>query len=294
MNSKIFSQMMLPLMAISAILACDLSGAVTSVPEPTEIQTEAGETQTADTPTVAVVDDATPTGTDPSCIILQDLNLRNGPGTAYRPPLRVLPANSSVTPLGFEPQGTPGGPWAYVQEVDSQDEGWVSAGSQYISCNVDLTGLPVVAYDPPPPALPSTSQVSPGPGNCGQGGTELDNGDIYDCFVEFSEDYLIRFVILKNGIVIGENDGVEDVSFTVSNEDATLYVNVEEMASYCIFGGDEVCNSWVFEDNLYKWEIDGAVVENGEYHIEISGLVIDSEGNTQSFDWQADVTVTLP
>lgn len=293
MNTKTFSQIILPLMAILAILACDMSGAVTSIPEPTEIRTESGETQTADTPTVVVIDDATPTGTDPSCIILQDLNLRYGPGTAYRPPVKVLPANSSVTPLGFESQGTPSGLWAYVQEVNTQDEGWVSAGSQYISCNVDITELPAVAYDPPPPALPSTSQVSPGPGNCGKGGIELNNGDIYDCFVEFSEDYFIRFVILKNGIAITQNDGVQDVSFTVSNDDDTLYVNVEENASYCIFGGDAVCNSWVYEDNVYKWESQGTVVENGEYHIEISGLAIDSEGNTQSFDWQADVTVNL-
>jgi hypothetical protein len=199
-----------------------------------------------------------------------------------------------VTPLGFAPKGIPSGSWAYVQDTATQDEGWVSAGSQYISCNIQLTDLPAVAYGTPPPSFPSTAQVSPGPGNCGKGGTVLDNGDVYDCSVEFSEDYLMRFVILKNGVEIGQNDGVNDVSFTVSKDDDTVYTIVEEVAAYCIFGGNAPCNPWPLENGVYKWEAGGALVEAGEYHVDISGNVTDSEGNFMGFAWQADVTVTLP
>jgi hypothetical protein len=291
MNRNTFPRWItVPLLLTLAVIACGTPAAVTSPPEPTEIQTEPGDTETA----LPTIEAETPAGTDPSCNILQDLNLRFGPGTAYRPPIRALPANSIVTPLGFAPQGIPGGSWAYVRDSLTQDEGWVSAGSQYIACNVQLAALPAVAYGTPPPFFPSTSQVSPGPGNCGKGGIIMDNGDVYDCSVEFSEDYLIRFVILKNGVEIGGNDGVQDVSFTVENNNDTVYVIVEENASYCIFGGDEVCNPWVFEDTDFKWESGGAIAENGDYHIEISANLIDSEGNFLSMDWQADLTVTLP
>jgi hypothetical protein len=291
MNRNTFSHWItLSLLLTLAVLACGAPASVTAPPEPTEIQTEPADTATVP-PTINA---ETPAGTDPSCNVLQDLNLRFGPGTAYRPPIRVLPANSVLTPLGFAPQGVPGGSWAYVQDSATQDEGWVSAGAQYISCNVELAALPAVAYGTPPPFFPSTSQVSPGPGNCGKGGTVLDNGDVYDCSVEFSEDYLMRFVILKNGVEIGENDGVNDVSFTASKDGDTVYVIVEELAAYCIFGGNAPCNSWVIEDGVYKWEAGGAVVDEGEYHIDISGNVTDSEGNFMGFAWQADVTVTLP
>ena len=297
MNRAIFSRWMtLPLLAVLAVIACGTPVSVTSPPEPTEIQTEPGDTEAAPPTSTAkvIVTEVSPVGTDPSCNVLQDLNLRFGPGTAYRPPIRALPANSIVTPLGFAPQGVPGGSWAYVQDTATQDEGWVSAGAQYISCNVELADLPAVAYGTPPPSFPSTSQVSPGPGTCGQGGIILDNGDVYDCSVEFSEDYLMRFVILKNGQEIGENDGVNDVSFTAAIDGDTVYVIVEELAAYCIFGGNDPCNPWVVEDNVYKWESGGVVVEEGEYHINISGNLTDSEGNFLGMEWQADITVDLP
>ena len=130
----------LPLLLTLAVIACGAPALVTAPPEPTEAE----ETATAP-PTINA---ETPAGTDPSCNVLQDLNLRFGPGTAYRPPIRALPANSVLTPLGFAPQGVPGGSWAYVQDTATQDEGWVSAGAQYISCNVELAGLPAV-----PPTL---------------------------------------------------------------------------------------------------------------------------------------------
>ncbi len=292
MNRNIFRHWItLPLLLFLAVIACGTPVSVTSPPEPTEIQTEPGDTETAPpTPTIKV---ETPAGTDPSCNVLQDLNLRFGPGTAYRPPIRALPANSVVTPLGFAPQGIPGGSWAYIQDTASQDEGWVSAGSQYISCNVQLAALPSVVFGTPPPYFPSTSQVSPGPGTCGQGGIIIEStGDVYDCAVEFSEDFLIQFIILKNGQEIGENDGVQDVSFTVTKNDETVYVIVEENAAYCIFGGNGPCSSWVFEDNVYKWESGGIVVEEGQYKVNINGLLFDSEGNVQTMHWEAEFTVT--
>jgi len=132
-------------------MACSLFGpTATPVQQPSTIQPTQQPSSTAQTlqPTLD-------SGADPQCTVLQDLNLRFGPGTAFRPPIRALPANSIVTPLGFAPQGIPGGSWAYVQDPTTQDKGWVSAGSQFISCNVELATLPSIAFGtPPPPPLP--------------------------------------------------------------------------------------------------------------------------------------------
>ncbi|MDO9301379.1 MAG: hypothetical protein Q7T89_08345 [Anaerolineales bacterium] len=293
MNRNIFPRWMtLPLLTILAVIACGAPVSVTLPPEPIdtqEIQTEPEDAETAP----PAINEATPAGSDPSCNILQDLNLRFGPGTAYRPPIRALPANSLVTPLGFAPQGVPGGSWAYVQDPSTQDKGWVSAGPQFISCNIDLTSLPSVAFGTPQPYFPSTSQVSPGPGTCGKGGIIMEStGDVYDCAVVFSDDMLIQFIILKNGQEIGENDGVQDVSFSVTKDDEPVYVIVEENAAYCIFGGNGPCNPWVVEDNVYKWESGGIVVEEAQYKVNINGLLFDSEGNVQTMHWEAEFTLT--
>ena len=118
-------------------------------------------------------------------------------------------------------------------------------------------------------------------------------GDVYDCAVVFSDDMLIQFIILKNGQEIGENDGVQDVSFSVTkDDDEPVYVIVEENAAYCIFGGNGPCNPWVVEDNVYKWESGGIVVEEVQYKVNINGLLFDSEGNVQTMHWEAEFTLT--
>ncbi len=88
------------------------------------------------------------------CNVLQSLNLRSGPGIAYNPPLRALPEGTRLRPIGFNPVGIPGGPWAQVEDPANNQIGWVSAGTQFISCNIDLTTLPSVAVAPPPPPPP--------------------------------------------------------------------------------------------------------------------------------------------
>src|SRR5688572_26236531 len=137
----------LSLLAALLVISCSITGSPISTvpPEPTDtlaVETQPVETQTVEpsattqltfTLTAEVVQGSTATSPGPSCNVLQDLNMRSGPGTAYRPPIRALPANTVVTPLGFAPQGIPGGSWAYVQDSTTQDEGWVSAGAQYIS-----------------------------------------------------------------------------------------------------------------------------------------------------------------
>ncbi len=269
-------------------MACGLfNPTATPVQQPSTIQPTQQPSSTTQTlqPTLDT-NATTDPGADPQCTVLQDLNLRFGPGTAYRPPIRALPANSVVTPLGFAPQGIPGGSWAYVQDPATQDKGWVSAGSQFISCNVELSTLPAVAFGtPPPPPLPSSAQSSDPDGN----GFCIDASDDIECVGVFSAESLFQFQMIRNGIELGENDGVEQVSFAVKKDGVPVYNIVEVNVSYCVFGGNGPCNSWVVEDGVYKWTPGGTPIEPGEYEMEVFATV-----NGETSRWAVFFTLALP
>jgi hypothetical protein len=284
MNQTMFSRRItLFLLTTLTIISCGIFGSPESTvsPQPTDTQ----EIQTEQpTSTSEIVQETS--GSGPSCTVLQDLNLRFGPGTAYRPPIRALPANTVLTPLGFAPQGIPGGSWAYVQDPATQEEGWVSAGSQFISCNIDLTSLPAVAFGtPPPPPLPKSTQTSDPDGN----GFCIDPDSGYQCVGIFSEESLFQFQILQNGVELGELDGVEEVSFAVKKDGEPVYEIVEVNKSYCVFGGNGPCNPWVVEDGVFKWTPGGTPVEAGEYEMEIFATV-----NGETSRWAVTFTLTLP
>jgi len=288
--------------SLSAILihvSCSFSVSLTSPPPSPTSPPQATDTQpTQPEPTGTAI--APPTSTDEvgqvtattasnpesSCTVLQDLNLRSGPGTAYRPPLRALPANTIVAPLGFAPQGIPGGSWAYVQTAN-QEKGWVSAGAQYLSCNVEVANLPPVEFGtPPPPPLPKTTQTSDPDGN----GFCIDPDSGYQCVGIFSVESLFQFKIISNGTELGENDGVEEVAFRVSKKDGdTVYSKVETNRAYCVFGGNVPCNPWITENGVFKWTQGGNPVEPGEYEMEVNATL-----NGDTSRWAVDFTLSLP
>lgn len=297
MKQTVFSRphkVTLALLAALIVISCSFSSSAISTVTPGPTDTQAIETQPEDTETAQptstseVTQAPTTTSSEPGCTILQDLNLRSGPGTAYRPPIRALPAKTVVTPLGFAPQGIPGGSWAYVQDPVTQDKGWVSAGPQYISCNVELSTLPAVAFGtPPPPPLPKSTQTSDPDGN----GFCIDPDSGFTCVGIFSEESLFQFQIFSNGVELGENDGVEQVSFAVKLNGETVYDNVEVNKAYCVFGGNGPCSPWAVEGGVYKWEPGGPPVEPGEYEMEIFATV---NGQPEPSRWAVTFTLTLP
>jgi len=281
----------LSLLAALIIISCSISGSPLSTvpPQPTDtqaIETQPEETEIVQPTSTGEVTQAPSTASSgPSCTVLQDLNLRSGPGTAYRPPIRVLPANTVVTPLGFAPQGIPGGSWAFVQ-VSAQEKGWVSAGSQFISCNVDLSTLPAVPFGtPPPPPLPKSTQTSDPDGN----GFCIDPDSGFQCVGIFFPESLFQFQILKDGVELGENDGVEQVTFNVNKDDTTVYSIDEVNRAYCVFGGNAPCNPWIVENGVFKWTQGGASVEPGEYEMEAFATV-----NGETSRWAVTFTLVLP
>jgi hypothetical protein len=288
----------LPLLAMLIIISCDLPTSLTSPVPQTQANIQSTPNEQGPTATVqptftaiVIIREVTVTSPgpsltpSPSCTVLQDLNLRSGPGTAYRPPINALRANSVVIPLGFAPVGIPGGSWAYIQDSATKEKGWVSAGSDFISCNVKLSALPAVAFGTPKPFFPSTSQASPGTGN----GFCVDPDSGIECVGIFSDDSLFQFQIIKNGKELDENDGIGPVSFTITRDGDLVYSTVENNAPYCIFGDNGTCNSWVFEDGINKWTQGGAPVEPGKYKV---GIDVNLNGDDSH--WEAEFNVKLP
>ena len=97
-------------------------------------------------------------------MILLDVNLRSGPGRAYQPPIGVLTLNTKVIPIGYAPVGIPDGSWVKVRNPETQQEGWITAESKYVSCNIALTTLPSVEVSTPPATLPSSEISVPADG----------------------------------------------------------------------------------------------------------------------------------
>ena len=278
------------------ILACDLATSATSTDVPQQAtatvegattQAEATATGSAQATAELPTNPAATAATSQSCTVLQDLNLRAGPGRAYNPPIGALPANTVFTPIAYQAVGIPGGSWVQVQ--NNGQKGWVSAGADFISCNFDMTSLPQVSVAPPPTPVPPRAQSSNEDGTCAQGGIFDDENHVYDCNVVFSGGMPVQIQITKDGVEVGAGE-VQNVVFRVDRDGNTVYDNTETNAAYCLFGGDGPCNSWVLENFVYKWESGGNTIEAGDYDVDITANM---ENPSINIHWQATVTVSF-
>jgi hypothetical protein len=280
---------------LAVTLSCNLLAATAIQATPTEIPPTASPTPASptSTPTEAATQAFTPAPSDtppeptatsgPMCTVLQDLNFRSGPGTAYRPPVRAFPANTQLVPLAYNPTGVPSGPWVQVKEEGGNELGWVSAGEQFVSCNIDLTSLPSAnVAPPPPPPPPKTDNSTP-------------EGDAPDNLVseaDFNSQYFVRMRAHDTNVGEEDGDGIDHVSFEVRDADGNLvYERTENTAGYCIFGGGEPeCNPWTLENYAYKWNPGGEAVKDGNYELAVRIVTTDGEeGN-----WRYQVELRLP
>lgn len=98
------------------------------------------------------------TGTTAQCTVLVfSLNLRSGPGISYDPPLGALPNGTLLQPLQRNAATT----WIRAQVIGGGPSGWVSAGDQFLDCNIDLTTLPLGVIPPTVTPTPTTSPTGP-------------------------------------------------------------------------------------------------------------------------------------
>jgi hypothetical protein len=276
-------------------LSCNLLASAPSQAAPTDTPPEASPTSLPPTATLTEAPTQTftpvpsdtppePTATSgPMCTVLQDLNFRSGPGTAYRPPVRAFPANTQLIPLAYNPTGIPGGPWVQVKEEGGNETGWVSAGEQFVSCNIDLTSLPSAnVAPPPPPPPPKTDNSTP-------------EGDAPDNLVseaDFNSQYFVRMRAHDTDEGEKDGDGIDHVTFQVKDADGNLvYERTENTAGYCIFGGGEPeCNPWTLENYVYKWKPGGEAVKEGKYELAVH---IEATNGDQG-NWTYQVELKLP
>jgi hypothetical protein len=275
--------------ALSEGLTSAAPASVPQQPQATEALSDLEPTAPVEAPTVnsTTPPEATAT-TGPRCTVLQDLNFRTGPGTAYNPPISTFQANMEVIPIAYQPVGIPGGSWVQVENPANQQKGWVSAGSQYVSCNIDLTTLPQVTVAPPPTPIPPRAQTSNQDGTCGAGGNFDGDGNEWDCAVAFSGGFPIGFVIYKNGEEVGRGAGIQNVVFRVEQGGSEVYRRRENDAAYCMFGGDGPCNLWILENYVYKWESGGTPIEPGRYKVNIDANM---DNVSVTLHWNATVTI---
>jgi len=230
----------------------------------------------------------TPTS-GPTCSVLQDVNLRPGPGTAYNPPITALETGTTFVPIGFNPVGVPSGPWVQARVDSISRTGWVSAGTQYVTCTIDLNSLPEVAVAPPP---------KPAPPGVGTGAVDGNNISAFRFAIEYGSDYFVRMFVFRSDDPDEEftpskdGRGIDTVYFVVTtpNGNRTFLERTEGSAGYCIFGGGEPnCNPWVFENGQYMWNSGGEPVIERDYELTIVVTADDGEvGN-----WIIPVNVRL-
>ncbi|MBN1450524.1 MAG: hypothetical protein JW963_05860 [Anaerolineales bacterium] len=272
-------------------LACGFLGSPpTATPLP-PTRTIAPTNTPPPSPTKTTPTKATNATNTAQCTTLQDLNLRTGPGLAYRNPIGVVLEGTVVEPVGYVPDGIPSGSWIMIETGDENQSGWITAGETFLTCAIDLDSLPTVdVVPPPPPPLPKTAQTSDPEGGCGP-------NEEYQCEVIITDESFLQFKIFRNGVELTENDNIVQVSFSVrqggkDDNGAEVYSVVEGVAAYCILGGNGPCNNWPLENNVTVWP-DGPAVLPGTYFVEIFATV-DENGSENNVRWAAEFDVTLP
>jgi len=259
-------------------VACSSS----STPEPEDVVRE-----------TAVVDE------DPTCTLTQSGNLFSGPGLSF-PPLRGLSSDETLTPLAFSAQGFPDGQWIEVEVVATNEQGWVTAGSAFITCNINPTSLPPATNIPPTPTIEPTNtpqvvaQVGPPRiTNNAPGGTKADY--VLDEVI-VDDDFLFRIYIADTRFGDEDGAGIDHADFTISTQDGShvIYENREDHAAYCVFqGGEPNCNPWIEENGRFFWP-NGLEVQPGSYHATILVYPQHPEFQDEVWNWDFDFWIDKP
>ncbi len=282
-------------LSLLLVLACS-SVSTTAQPTQTPFVITATAPAASATPppslqaTVSATVPAATSTTAPACTVLQQLNLRTGPGTAYNPPIIALETGTQFAPIGFNPVGVPGGSWVQAQVDSIGKTGWVSAGEQYVSCNIELTGLPEVTVAPPP---------KPAPPRVGTGAVDGNNISSFRFSIDYNNDYFVRMYVFRSDdpdeefSASKDGRGIDTVKFVVTNPNntRTFYNRTEGSAGYCIFGGGEPeCNPWTIENGQYMWSAGGEAVAERDYELLIEVTADDGEVG----DWIIPINIRLP
>jgi hypothetical protein len=278
----------------------------TAPPTPTLAPTATGA-PTASEPTPAPESLPSPTTAVPPtsqasvCIVINGVYLRSGPGTIYDPPVGLAGVDAQLIPLALSPIGYPLGQWVLVQVAGTDQVAWVSAGPQWIECNIDLASLPPAESIPPTPvplasptATATTFIARPNIDNDAPGGSFPTGHVLGEVIVD--PTFLFRMDVRDLNVGNFEGAGVESVEFSVTGNGVD-YFRRESTAGFCVFGGGEpTCNPWpVNSQGQFIWGEGGPVVQSGDY---FASITVTSEEPDPDFgnvwNWNFDFRVTVP
>lgn len=269
----------------------------TTPPTPTLVPTATAASETLPSPTTA---DA-PTTQASVCTVVNGVYLRSGPGTVYDPPIGLAGVNAQLIPLALSPIGYPLGQWVLVQVAGTDQVAWISAGPQWIECNIDLTTLPPAESIPPTPAPLASPTPTPTPliarpdiDNNAPGGSFPTGHVLGEVIVD--PTFLFRMDVRDLNVGEFEGAGIESVEFSITGNGVD-YFRRESTAGFCVFGGGEpTCNPWpVNGQGQFTWGEGGPVVQSGNYFASINVTADEPDpdfGNV--WNWNFDFQVTVP
>ena len=224
-------------------------------------------------------------------MISAGLNLRPGPGTVYAPPLAALPRDAELHPISFVARGFPSGQWIEAQVISNSRVGWVSAGPQFVACNVQLASLPAGVPPPTPTPAPTATQLPAPqiaiiPVDGSDGNKDLGNNRgvnqgrnlLLPGFAPseaaipmvFGDRIVFQAEVFDKSIGRADGAGIESVTFTIRDENGDIvHERTERSPGYCVFGGGEpACTVWRFAEHGYRWP-NGAAVQPGVHDVQI-------------------------
>lgn len=246
----------------------------------------------------------------PSCMTIGETNIRSGPGTAFAPPVGLLPGGAEFTPISYVPRGFPQGDWLEIQLPNGQIA-WITAGTQFVRCSIVPNSLPGPVFIPPTPPptatptpIPATATPAPVvaglPPNVDNDipGGACERTDNIKTRIEENPNFLYRVYARDDRAGENDGDGIELVRFTIFDQTGEVYRREERTAGFCIFGGGEpICNNWAYnQQGLFTWGSGGSVVSPGTYQVFIEVVSKEPDPATESnvCNWNFDMTISLP
>jgi hypothetical protein len=157
-----------------------------------------------------------------------------------------------------------------------------------------LPTFPATATAPP---TATATKAPPNVQNDAPGGSFPEDGSVFFNII-VDPNFLFRMDV--RDLVPDQGDfegvGIQSVGFSISGNGID-YFREERMAGFCVFGGGEPdCNPWpVNEHGQYTWGENGAVVQSGDYFVNMAVTAVDtSDEFGGNWNWNFDFTVTLP
>jgi len=292
--------------AVGAEVAVDEEPTATQAPQATDTplptSSPTPEQSTGDT----IENPPTETPVPATCTVVANaLNLRRGPDVIFEPPLRALPLNTVLVPQARIADNT----WIEVQVADTGEVGWVNTGAPFITCNFDITGLPLgqppstptPTFTPiptptetpvPVPTLPPRVDVPVDGGQADLEGNIQIPGFTRDELRGPESDVTFRDRLVFNVKVYvpGEGNydgaGIDHVTIKIFGPNGEkVHERTENNAAYCVFGGGEPdCNVFYLKDHD-RWPEEGQhKIENGQHRAEIDITARDHQ--TETWNWR--------